>query len=342
MSLVPDFVLGFAFFVALSYAVLGRRFGRERPAVAMSVSLGLALSVGLVWWEHANGWSIRDLGPVAVGFALIVLAGVMYEAIRRVGGNWSGAFIAFGACLLVGWSLGMPWPVDARVVQTVLAAALVLGGLSFLMHRQSHGIPARRARPESAAARHDIGDLYHDRRVADRLRRRLAGLRDEASLIDQRPELAPHLMAQLRRILPVEGWLTERLAGLRTRAHLMRAGHAEKFEETQALFEQLPVAARRRLARELKARYRELEFDVRLERLDTTVAETERRVCELTREAQARLEAHDFRKVPDILEAATKLPGHNARLLRLIERSEARLLRAIRQVARLTYEVSDA
>ncbi|MCH7870364.1 MAG: hypothetical protein IID33_01560, partial [Planctomycetes bacterium] len=93
---MPDFVLGFAFFVALSYAVLGRRFGHSRPAVAMSVSLGLALSVGLVWWEHANGWSIRDLGPVAVGFALIVLAGVMYEAIRRVGGNWSGAFIAFG------------------------------------------------------------------------------------------------------------------------------------------------------------------------------------------------------------------------------------------------------
>lgn len=266
----------------------------------------------------------------------------MYEAIRRVGGNWSGAFIAFGACLLVGLLLGLPWPVDARAIQTVLVAALVLGGLSFRIHRRSHGAPARRERAESAAARHDMSDLYHDRRVANRLRRRLGGLRDEASLIERRPDLAPHLMAQLRRILPVEGWLTERLARLRARAHLMRAGHAEKFEETRALFEQLPVAARRRLARELKARYRELEFDVRLERLDTTVAETERRVRDLTREARARLEAHDFRNVPDILEAATKLQGHNARLIRLIERSESRLLRAIRQVARLKYEVSDA
>jgi len=47
-SLLPDFALAFTFFTALTYAVLGKRFGHQRPAVAMSTAIGLALSIGLV------------------------------------------------------------------------------------------------------------------------------------------------------------------------------------------------------------------------------------------------------------------------------------------------------
>ena len=89
-SFVPDFVLAFAFFTALIYAALGRRMGMQRPAIAVSAALGAALSAGLVWWEQANGLSIRNLGPIAVGFALIVLAGVIHQSIRHMGGNWPG------------------------------------------------------------------------------------------------------------------------------------------------------------------------------------------------------------------------------------------------------------
>ena len=56
-TLLPDFVLAFTFFTALTYAVLGRRFGHQRPAIAMSAAVGLALASGLVWWEHRNGAS---------------------------------------------------------------------------------------------------------------------------------------------------------------------------------------------------------------------------------------------------------------------------------------------
>ena len=77
-TFLPDFVLAFTFFTALTYTVLGRRLGMQRPAIAVSAALGAALSVGLVWWEQANDLSIRNLGPVAVGFAIIMLAGVIY------------------------------------------------------------------------------------------------------------------------------------------------------------------------------------------------------------------------------------------------------------------------
>jgi hypothetical protein len=59
-TLLPDFVLAFAFFTSLIYAVLSRRFNQQRPAIAMSAALGLALSAGLVWWEYVNDLSTRD------------------------------------------------------------------------------------------------------------------------------------------------------------------------------------------------------------------------------------------------------------------------------------------
>ena len=48
-TLMPDFVLAFAFFTALVYAVLGKRFDRQRPAIVMSAVIGLSLAVGLGW-----------------------------------------------------------------------------------------------------------------------------------------------------------------------------------------------------------------------------------------------------------------------------------------------------
>ena len=48
-TLLPDFVLAFAFFTSICYAVLGKRFGQQRPAIAMSATIGFALAVGFVW-----------------------------------------------------------------------------------------------------------------------------------------------------------------------------------------------------------------------------------------------------------------------------------------------------
>jgi hypothetical protein len=43
-TFLPDFVLAFAFFTSVIYAVLGRCFGQQLPAIAMTASLGLALT----------------------------------------------------------------------------------------------------------------------------------------------------------------------------------------------------------------------------------------------------------------------------------------------------------
>lgn len=93
---------------------------------------------------------------------------------------------------------------------------------------------------------------------------------------------------------------------------------------------------------ELAARYEELHMNQRLERLNAAVAENERRIRELTREAEAAVVRHDYRKRADLLDAARKLQGPNAKLFKLIERGERKLIDAARRIAKDAAAVKDA
>jgi hypothetical protein len=341
-SVLPDFVLAFTFFSALCYAVLGRQFGRQRPAAAMSVALGLALAVGLVWWQDAHGYSMRDLGPIAIFLALVVLAGVVYAAVQHLGGNWAGLSIALAACLLIGSLLGTPWPIDTGLVATLGFVAFIIGVLVYVSHRQVERGHVPPAREEYARVGYDLRGLERDRRVAEDLSTHLRQLRTEADFLITRPDVAGDFMTQLQRLLPEEGWLTQRLAQLRATAHYARAGHLARIHELREMVNQLPPDARAKAAQELAARYTELQLDVRLERLDRAVAEIERRIRELTARAETCVAQHEYPKVEGLLNEAAGLQDHNVKLIKLIEGTEQRLLAAARQLVQQTSGVSGA
>jgi hypothetical protein len=339
-TLLPDFVLAFAFFTSICYAVLGKRFGQQRPAIAMSATIGFALSVGLVWWEQANEFSIRHLGPIAVGFAIIVLAFVMYQAIGQVGGSWAGAGIALGASILIAKVLGLKIPLDSEVILTVMIVALIVGILSFLSHRHYNYPKLQYSRPFVRDIRHDMSDLYRDRRLSNRLTKRMRNLRHEAKTLDEHPEEAGEILQQLRKILPAEGWLTQRMSQLRAKAYRIRNGHIARLEETRHLLAKLPASAKKKVSVELAGRYTKLVgIDTRLQRLDGAVAENEYRISQLTREAQKYTTQSDPKKLRDAIKAAEKLQHHNSRLFKIIVRTEAKLTRVAMQAADKTREV---
>lgn len=343
-SVLPDFVLAFTFFTALCYAVLGRHFGRQRPAAAMSVALGVALAVGLVSWEIAHDWSMRDLGPVALGLVLLALVVAVFAAIQHVGGTWSGLAMAIVVCVLAGGLIGAPWSLHWGVVRYLAALTLLAGLVALIVHivRQPTFLGLGPAPTEVARVRHDMSDLEQDRRVAEHLAQGLREVRSEADFIVSRPDVAGDFLIQLQRLLPEEGWLTQRLAALREKAHHLRTGHAHRIEELREFIDNLPPAAREKAAEELADRIAQLHLDVRLERLDRAVAELEKRVRDLTAEAERATANQEYRKVPGLLDEAARLQAHNAKLLTLIERSEQRLLATARQVVEHTGEVSDA
>ena len=341
-GVLPDFVLSFAFFTAGSYAVLGRRLGQQRPAVVMSATLGMALSIGLVWWEQRYGWSVRDLGPVALVFVICVLGIVMFQATRQIGGWWGGAGISLAGALLAAWLLGVHLPVDPQFSRTVLAIALIVAIIALLSHRRARDVFARAAKARLANVRHDMRDLYDDRRTADRLTQRFRGLREESRWIHEHPQLGEDIKLQLRRMLPAQGWLTDRMARLRERAHRVREGHVAKIQETQSLLTKLPAAAKKSVSQELSRRYGELQLDTRIERLDRAVAENERRIKSLTEQADRCLERREYQELWKLLNAAEKLQHHNSQLLRIIERTESRLLAISKEAVRQASEVHHA
>ena len=233
-----------------------------------------------------NDLSIRNLGPIAVGFAIIMLAGVIYQSIRGIGGNWAGAGIAIGACILVGWAVGIDWPVASEIMQTIAGATLTVGILAFLLHHKGPLGRLQAPTAELADMRHDMSDLYADHHVSKRLTRGFRHLKDRAGNLFERPQDTGNVMLQLRRMLPAEGWLTQRMARLRAKAHFMRKGHIARIEELRGTIDKLPAHAKAKIAKEFTSRYKELKIDERIERLDRLVASNERTVRDLTQQAR--------------------------------------------------------
>ena len=157
------------------------------------------------------------------------------------------------------------------------------------------------------------------------MERGLTRVQRRASARDGTLEGSADVMRQLQRMLPAEGWLTERMARLRANAHRARKGHVARIEELRSSLAQMSSSDRKRASDELKLRYAELGFDARLERLDRAVAETELRIRDLTRAGQAALSKHDHRQLLDILSNAQRMQKHNTKLMKLIRAGEKKL-----------------
>lgn len=323
-TFLPDFVLAFTFFTSLTYAVLEKRFSHQRSAITMSTAMGLALSLGILWWEYTTRLSLKDLGPFAVGFAMFMLALIMYRAIRQVGGSWAGAAFALVVVILMASIFGMDWPWGPQVLQTIITVALIVGVMAFLMHYRGRQIsPARLA---WANSRHDMSDLYRDEHLSRGITNRLDRLRRQAPILNENPQKTNELMIQLKRILPAEGSLTERMARLRRRAHQMQNGHIARLAETQSEFSRLPTEQKKKAAASLALRYNQIAgIDTRLERLDNLVAQNEQKIKALTKKAVRSTANHDDSKLQTILQMAEILQRHNTKLIRIIERTEQKL-----------------
>jgi len=176
--------------------------------------------------------------------------------------------------------------------------------------------------------------LFRERHLSDAIERRLNGLGKQSKAFRDRPDEAEDIAQQIKKMLPAEGYLTERMAQLRAKAHQIRNGHIARLDETRHVFAALPTPAKKKAAAELAAGYDQMiGIDTRLERLDKAVAENERRIRELTQKAQERAARYDHRGLVDCLKHAERLQKHNSRLFKIIERTEARLTALARQIA---------
>jgi uncharacterized small protein (DUF1192 family) len=132
------------------------------------------------------------------------------------------------------------------------------------------------------------------------------------------------------------------MAQLRAKAHMVRNGHIARLKETRHLVAELPASAKKKISADLADRYKHIiGIDTRLQRLDRAVAEIERRIYQLTREAQKYTAQSNPKKLHDAIKAAEKLQRHNTRLFKIIVRTEDKLTRAAMAVVDKTKEVDE-
>ena len=215
---------------------------------------------------------------------------------------------------------------DSQIIQTITVVALIIGILAFLSHTHGRSFHFPQISSSLPDVRHDMADLYRNRHLSKKLSANMTNLRREADSLNEHPQDAGNVLLQLRRMLPAEGYLTERMAQLRAKAHRIKNGHIARLQETRNIFTNLPVSVKKKAAAELSSRYNQLiGIDTRLERLDKSVAENEKHIKGLTHQAQAYTVRYNHKKLADCLKSAEKLQKHNSHLFRFIERTEKKL-----------------
>lgn len=332
-SLLPDFILGFAFFTSVAYAVLAKRFEAQRAAVTISAVLGLSLSTGLVWWEHVNGWSILDLGLIAISLLICVLGLVIYQSVRQMGGSLAGAGIAVGACLFVAEAMRLPIPLDPHLVQILIVIALLVGIILFFERHSNVSTSLRTATLEEKEALPNMSKLFRDRHLSEDLTKGLKKLSRKTKKGQDRPERVQDIAAQIKRMLPVQGYLTERLARLRAQAHQIRNGHIARLQETREALAGATTEIKKKAAANLAQRYKQaIGIDTRLEQLDKAAAETELRARRLTEFAAKQARNYDHQGLHQSLKQAERLQDHNSKLFKTINRTEKVLTNLIKKV----------
>ncbi len=339
-----DFLIALVFFTALAFAVLGRRLGHARAGAAASAALGFALALGLAAWEVNTGWRISDIGPIAAGFGLIVIALVIYHAMKKIGGQWAGVLIALGSASLIGQVLSLPGLSNLLhgVVLPLVGIGLLAAGMMRLSHH--HQTPYPNVSPSNAITPapiavpapndleevrdsqeqvHAIDDVH---RLADRIERTLSDTDRYGRALPAHPDLARLIRQQVDAVLPATQQITRQLAELRAHTELVRRGHLAKIRRLAPVVPKLDPTAARLASKRLRDLYDEASLGQRLERLDQAAAATEQRITQTITSVRQSLDAARYHEAASALRRAELLGRQAKKLIAQIDKQQKRVL----------------
>jgi len=336
---IPDFLIAFTFFTSLCFAIFRKRFNHRSAEAGLSISLGLALATGLVWWEHDHNLSIRNTGSIGILLSLIVICTVIYKTAKHSGSKPAAIIITLAA-ILTFVSLNKSLTINLADLYALIFAMILLGFIILAVKNITseacfHNLGLAHTPTQLELPDETIKRIHRDRGLNFNLDKHLRKLKNEANLLKRDPAKAPKLYQLISSLLPAEGYLTQRMASLRTKAHKIRSGHIARLNETKSLTKHLPPTRLAQASAKLISTYhKELDMEKRLERLDTAVATNEKKIIEMLRRARALSLAHRFKDIPDLIKQAEKLQHQNVHIFKIIERSEQKLSKLAQRIAK--------
>ena len=332
-----EFLIIFTFFISLMFAIFKRRFGDHRLTGALSASISFALSIGLTQWMNRHGYSMTDLGPVAVIVVAAFAAAVIYSLIKTSG---HGVIAILTIIILIAATLPRTyWFFDYQTVFDLVLAGWLLILIWMLMKnsRPHRSVPSVRKRdyPDMDDADDQIKQMYNDRRLSKQISGQLRKLRKPSQLLGDTNSQSTNLILQLQRILPQQGFLAGRMAGLRKKAHLMRNGHIAKIKDIKNLYRQLGPLQKQKVSRQMIEYYQnQTDLDRRLERLEGFIADIEKQSRQLIVRAEICVKNKEFKQYDHIIKKAAKLQDRVTHIIKVIIRTEKKLIDAAHKIVR--------
>lgn len=86
-----DFAIYLLFFIAITRFALSKHFDNKKTRNVLAVVVGIALSVGMVFFSSTYGFMIGDIGPLAGLLLLVFLGFIFYKFLRELGEKMAGA-----------------------------------------------------------------------------------------------------------------------------------------------------------------------------------------------------------------------------------------------------------
>lgn len=145
-STIIDMGIFLLIFLGLAQVTLGKRFGDSRGAKAITVGVGIALSLALVLMEEKMGFSIAQFGPYAAAIFVILVATLLFHLLRTLGIGGVSSFSA--SFVIVYFLLRSVVPnffsyleVNAPSLHALIALGALLSLIAMLWQIGSHFSP---------------------------------------------------------------------------------------------------------------------------------------------------------------------------------------------------------
>jgi len=227
-------------FVGISQITLGSRF-QGRGGKAITIAIGISLALALAISERYLGFSLRSLGPIAVGIFLAILSVMIYRLIKQLGGSFAVSGSLAYIIILLFLTATMPgfftW-VNQNI--PLLNLGLVIGFILALYNVISHlfkhkGLSqklAEKFKNVKAESIEDISKLANSKsfqrsqikpitkqafKTGNQILNELAEILKSIEKYGQLPEARAEIKKQIDKILPEQMELMETIKTLQTR-----------------------------------------------------------------------------------------------------------------------------
>ena len=136
-----DLVIFSAIFIALSQAILGRKFP-GRPGRALSVAFGIFMGVALTLLEQRFGWNLRMAGGLAAIIMLILFGLLLFHLLHQLGMKWdTAALVSYIIIYLLTAGIYPQVLRDAPALVLIAAIAFLICSWKFIAHLWPHTKP---------------------------------------------------------------------------------------------------------------------------------------------------------------------------------------------------------